>query len=98
LELRIEAVYCIGILDFKFGAYETEPEKSEVVHTIKLKNQNGLTFYNKLTYVYLEMPNFKLAENQLKSRLDNWLFFIKHWEDFQQIPAIFSDNIFKLAF
>jgi predicted transposase/invertase (TIGR01784 family) len=95
---ELKAVYCIGILDFTFGDYETEPEKSEVVHTIKLKNQNGLTFYNKLTYIYLEMPNFKLAENQLKSRLDNWLYFIKHLEDFQQIPAIFSDHIFTQAF
>jgi predicted transposase/invertase (TIGR01784 family) len=95
---ELKAVYCIGILDFTFGDYETEPEKSEVVHTIKLKNKNGLKFYNKLTYIYLEMPNFKLAENQLKSRLDNWLYFIKHLEDFQQIPAIFSDHIFTQAF
>ena len=94
----LKAVYCIGILDFTFGDYETEPEKSEVVHTIKLKNQNGKTFYDKLTYIYLEMPNFKLAENQLKNRLDNWLFFIKHLEDFQYIPTIFSDNIFTQAF
>lgn len=95
---NLKAVYCIGILDFTFGDYESEAEKSEVVHTIKLKNQNGQTFYDKLTYIYLEMPNFKLAENNLKSRLDNWLFFIKHLEDFQDIPIIFSDNIFTQAF
>lgn len=94
----LKAVYCIGILDFTFGDYETEPEKSEVVHTIKLKNQNGKTFYGKLTYIYLEMPNFKMEESQLKSRLDKWLFFIKHLEDFQAIPTIFSDDIFTQAF
>ncbi len=94
----LKAVYCIGILDFTFGDYETEPEKSEVVHIIKLKNQNGKVFYDKLTYIYLEMPNFKLAEDQLRSRLDNWLFFIKHLEDFQAIPKIFEDNIFAQAF
>lgn len=94
----LKAIYCIGILDFTFGDYETEPEKSEVVHTIKLKNQNGKTFYDKLTYIYLEMPNFKMNESQLKNRLDKWLFFIKHLEDFQDIPTIFSDNIFAQAF
>jgi len=95
---NLKAVYCIGILDFTFDDYETEPEKSEVVHTIKLKNQNGKIFYDKLTYIYLEMPNFKLTENQLISRLDKWLFFIKHLEDFQSIPAIMADEVFNQAF
>ena len=95
---NLKAVYCIGILDFTFDDYEVEPEKSEVVHTIKLKNQNGKTFYEKLTYIYLEMPNFKLAESQLKTRLDKWLYFIKYLEDFQTIPKIFFDEVFSQAF
>ena len=95
---NLKAVYCIGILDFTFDDYEIEPEKSEVVHTIKLKNQNGKTFYEKLTYIYLEMPNFKLLESQLKTRLDKWLYFIKYLEDFQTIPKIFFDEVFSQAF
>lgn len=94
----LKAVYCVGILDFTFDDYENEPEKSEVVHTIKLKNQNGKTFYDKLTYIYLEMPNFKQTEQELKTRLDKWLYFIKHLEDFQTIPSIFKDEVFKQAF
>lgn len=42
-------IYGVGISDFTFDDYESEPERSEVVHTIKLKNQNGKTFYDKLT-------------------------------------------------
>lgn len=95
---NLKAVYCVGILDFTFDDYENEPEKSEVVHTIKLKNQNGKTFYDKLTYIYLEMPNFKQTENELKTRLDKWLYFIRHLEDFQTIPTIFKDEVFTQAF
>jgi predicted transposase/invertase (TIGR01784 family) len=95
---NLKAVYCIGILDFTFDDYETEPEKSEVVHTIKLKNQNGKTFYDKLTFIYLEMPNFRQTENELKTRLDKWLYFIKHLEDFETIPTIIADEVFKQAF
>ena len=95
---NLKAVYCIGILDFTFDDYESEPEKGEVIHTIKLKNQNGKTFYNKLTYIYLEMPNFKKAEADLKSRIEKWLYFIKYLEDFQSIPKIFDDAIFSKAF
>jgi predicted transposase/invertase (TIGR01784 family) len=97
-DYNLKAVYCIGILDFTFDDYETEPEKSEVVHTIKLKNQNGKTFYDKLTFIYLEMPNFKREESELKTRLDKWLYFIKYLEDFQTIPSIFTDEVFSKAF
>jgi predicted transposase/invertase (TIGR01784 family) len=95
---ELKAVYCIGILDFTFDDYETEPEKSEVVHTIKLKNQHGKTFYDKLTFIYLEMPNFNRKEIELETRLDKWLYFIKHLEDFQSIPTIIADEVFNQAF
>ncbi|RYE23677.1 MAG: hypothetical protein EOP42_23045, partial [Sphingobacteriaceae bacterium] len=68
------------------------------VHTIKLKNQHGKVFYDKLTYIYLEMPNFGKLEYGLATRLDQWLYFIKNLEDFQQIPAIFKDEVFTQAF
>lgn len=95
---NLKAVYCVGILDFTFDDYENEPEKSEVVHTIQLKNQNGKTFYDKLTYIYLEMPNFKKKEADLTTRLDKWLYFIKHLENFPSIPTVFKDEVFAQAF
>ena len=96
---RLKAVFCIGILDFTFDDYEQEPEKSEVLHVIKLKNQHGKTFYDKLTYIYLEMPNFKRGEAELETHLDKWLYFIRNLEDFEVMPSIFKDEtIFKTAF
>ena len=95
---KLKAVYCIGILNFSFDDYENEPEKNEVLHTIKLKNQNGKIFYDKLTYIYLEVPNFKKKEDELNSRFDKWLYFIKNLEDLQSIPTIFKDQVFESAF
>lgn len=95
---NLKAVYCVGILDFTFDDYETKPEKTEVVHTIKLKNQNGKVFYDKLTYIYLEMPNFKKIEAELATPLDKWLYFIKYLEDFETIPSIFKSTVFEQAF
>ncbi len=97
-DFNLKAVYCVGILDFTFDDYENEPERAEVVHTIQLKNQNGKVFYDKLTYIYLEMPNFEKTEASLQTRLDKWLYFIKNLEDFQSIPVIFKDEVFTQAF
>lgn len=60
---------------------------------VKLKDQNGKLFYDKLIYIYLEMPHFNLDEQDLKSSLDKWLFFLKHLENFQSIPSIFQNEI-----
>ena len=96
---KLQAVFCVGILDFTFDDYTTEPEKSQVLHQIKLKDQNNKIFYDKLTYIYLEMPNFRKTEDQLETQLDKWLYFIKNLEDFSEIPHIFGDEvIFQSAF
>lgn len=93
---QLKAVYCIGILDFKFE--EDIYRNGEVIHTVQLKDQNNQLFYDKLTFVYLEMPHFNKSESELSNRLDKWLYFIKHLEDFQTIPEIFKDEIFTQAF
>ena len=93
---RLKAVYCIGILDFQFE--EQKLGEGEVIHTVQLKDQNNQLFYDKLKFVYLEMPHFIKQEYQLETRLDKWLYFIKHLEDFQNIPEIFKDEIFEKAF
>lgn len=98
-DFHLKAVFCIGILDFRFDDYTCEHEKREVMHTVKLKDQYGHLFYDKLTYIYLEMPNFNKSESELESRLDRWLYFIQHLEDLQEIPRIFEgEMLFEKAF
>jgi predicted transposase/invertase (TIGR01784 family) len=69
-DITLKAVYCIGILDFTFDNAKSDMDKGEFEHTIKLKNQNGKAFYEKLTFIYFEMPNFKKTEEELETRLD----------------------------
>ena len=95
-DYSLKAVYCIGILDFKFD--EDKLSRGEVIHTVQLKDHHNQVFYDKLKFVYLEMPHFDKSEIELKTRLDKWLYFIKHLEDFQSIPDIFKDEIFRQAF
>ncbi len=96
-DYRLNAVYCVGILDFTFKD-SIQNEAKEVLHQIQLKDQNGKVFYEKLKFVYLEMPHFVKKEHELENRLDKWLYFIKHLEDFENIPEIFKDDVFIQAF
>ena len=55
-------------------------------------------FYEKLKFIYLELPHFKKKENELKTQLDKWLYFIKHLDGLDKIPTIFKDSVFVKAF
>lgn len=43
------------------------------------------------------MPNFQKGKTELVTKLDQWLYFIKHLDDFQTIPKSMEDEVFKLA-
>ncbi len=91
---RLQPVYCIGILGFTFH----ESETPEVIHRVNLKNQHNQVFYKKLTLIYLEMPNFNKTLDELETRLDKWLYFIKNLGDLQSIPELLKDQVFTTAF
>jgi predicted transposase/invertase (TIGR01784 family) len=92
---NLKAVYCIGILDFVFDDSE---DKGEYLHTVLLKNQNNEIFFDKLTFLYIEMPNFNKSESQLENKTDKWLYFLKNLENFDHIPAILGEQVFSNAF
>jgi predicted transposase/invertase (TIGR01784 family) len=96
-DYRLKSVYCIGVLGFTFD--DEKANQKEVVHTVKLKDQNNQDFYDKLTFIYLEMPNFEKRLERLETRLDKWLYFIKNLEDLQSIPELFkTEEAFLSAF
>jgi predicted transposase/invertase (TIGR01784 family) len=92
---KLKAVYCVGILDFVF---EETRQSSEYLHRVQLKDDKCAVFYDKLTFVFVEMPKFTKQENELESRFDKWLYFIKYLERFEQIPSPLREQIFEKAF
>ena len=95
-DYRLEPVYCIGVLGFTFD--NNKVGSREVVHLVELKDQNNLVFCDKLSLIYLEIPNFNKTLEQLETRLDKWLYFIKNLEDLQSIPELLKDEVFTNAF
>ena len=85
-DFNLKAVYCVGILDFIFNDYGSESGQSKVAHTIKLKDQHNKVFYDKLTYIYLEMPNFKKGEGELETRLDKCSISLNILKTFKPFP------------
>jgi hypothetical protein len=73
---EFKAVYTIAILDFTFDEHKSD---ETVLTKVQLMDTNDKTvFFDKLTYIYLQMPNFIKTPEQLTSHFDRWLYVFKH--------------------
>ena len=95
---ELKAVYCVGILDFVF---EEDKDNPDYLHEVKLKNRHNRVFYDKYALYFIEMPKFHKAESELASQLENWIYLIKHLEEFPDVPARFQhttlERVFEIA-
>jgi len=94
-DFKLSPIYCVALLDFKF---DENRERKDFVSNVQLKDQYCQVFYNKLTYIFIEMPRFTKEEHELETHFHKWLYFLKHLEDFQKIPEILKEEIFEKAF
>ena len=93
----LKAVYTIGILDFVFD--EDKDDKEYYHHVVMLMDVNKKeVFYDKLTYIYLEMPKFRKTEDELVTMADKWLYALKNLPRLLERPAALQERIFKKFF
>ena len=94
---QLGKVYTIAILDFIFEEDSSTPEK--YLYEVKLTEQETKTvFYDKLTFVYLEMPRFNKQKHELKTTQDKWLYAIKNLSQLDNIPDQLKSDIFERFF
>ena len=96
-DYHLDGVYTIGVLNFVFpdGEYPAD----SYIHEIKLKDtQDNHVFYDKLTFVYLEMPKFNKREDELETMFDKWMFALRNLSRLLERPAALQERIFKRLF
>jgi predicted transposase/invertase (TIGR01784 family) len=96
-DYRLEDVYTVGILNFVFpdGEYSSD----SLIHEIKLKDvEDNHVFYDKLTFIYLEMPKFQKREDELETMFDKWLFALSNLSKLLERPKALQDRIFTRLF
>ena len=92
---KLAPVYTIGILDFVF---DEDKNDDTLLHIVELKDQNCKVFYEKLKFIYLELPKFKKTIDQLNDHFDKWLFLLKHLPDLEEPPLPLQENVFMQLF
>ena len=94
---QLQKVYTIAILDFVFDEDKNEPYKFR--YDVKLSDiETKKVFYNKLTFIYLEMPKFNKSVDELESKYEKWLFILRNLHKLDRIPERLKEDIFLKLF
>jgi predicted transposase/invertase (TIGR01784 family) len=94
---ELKAVYTIGILDFVFD--ENKENKDYFHWEVQLMETNKKSvFFDKLTYIYLEMPKFRKTEEELAGQFDKWLYVLKNLSGLHARPEKLQEKVFERLF
>jgi predicted transposase/invertase (TIGR01784 family) len=93
---ELKAVYTIAILDFVFD--DEDKDKTVVSHVQLMDTKKKSVFNPKFTFVYLQMPNFTMTEEALKTRFDMWLYVLKNIHKLHDRPVKLQEKIFEKFF
>lgn len=94
---QLDDVYTVGILNFAFP----EDRKSDncVYREIKLMDVKSMeVFYDKLTYLYVELANFHRSLDECTSILDKWIYCLKNLSNLMSRPAELQERVFARLF
>ena len=94
-DYQLKAVYIIGILNFTFD----KDNDNYFHHEVQLlDNKTKEIFYDKLTFIYLEMPKFNKTEDELTSMFEKWLFVLRNLSRLMERPKALQERIFTKLF
>ena len=90
----LKGIYTIGIQNFCYDA--TDPS---YYHEVKLMDTaTKEVFYDKLTFIYLEMPKFTKTEAELETLFDKWLYAIRNLASLMERPRALQEKVFQYLF
>jgi predicted transposase/invertase (TIGR01784 family) len=93
---ELKSVYVIGILDFVID--EQNKDKIVVSRNQLMDIERRKVFYDKFTFITLQMPNFNKQEHELETNFDKWLYVIKNLHRLSDVPEKIQDKIFQKLF
>ena len=94
---HLNPVYTIGLLNFNFADGLENARRWH--HEVKLMEvDTHEIFYDKLTYIYVEIPKFDKQESELVTMYDKLMYVLKNLSRLMQRPAVLQERVFTRLF
>ena len=96
-DFHLNPVYTIGLLNFNF-ADGLENARRWHQEGKLMEGDTHEIFYDKLTYIYVEIPKFDKQESELVTMYDKWMYVLKNLSRLMQRPAVLQERVFTRLF
>ncbi len=92
---ELKEVYLIGLMDF----HVNHAKPGKYLRRVRLVEEGtGEVFYEKLGYIFLELPNFNISENDIKTELEGWMYVLRNMGKMDKIPVFLRKKVFQKLF
>ncbi len=93
-DFELTPVYSVNILNFKFG--NSLDDEKQYFYDVRLTDKiSHRIFYNKLAFIFMELPNFVKKEHELDDNIDRWMYVLKHLTELQDLPDALRNRVFE---
>ncbi|MCR5453502.1 MAG: Rpn family recombination-promoting nuclease/putative transposase [Bacteroidales bacterium] len=109
---QLQKLYSVNLLNFTFKEKEKQDKNGnttknivneisdeDLTHCVMLKNvKTHKIFYDKLVFIYLEMPKFQKPIEECKSFYEKWLFVLQNLTRLMERPKELQEKVFQKLF
>ena len=109
---QLQRLYSVNLLNFTFKEDKkkgtdgqdkktivNEISEEDLMHCVMLKNiKTNKIFFDKLVFIYLEMPKFKKPIEECKTFYEKWLFVLQNLTRLLERPKELQERVFKKLF
>lgn len=94
-DYNLKSVYTIALLYYPLS----DTPKDRYAHYVKLMDTHTKeVFFDKLTYVYIELSKFDKQLHEITNDRDRWLYTLSHLCDLEEVPEQLQGGIFPSFF
>ena len=99
---KLKPVYSVNILNFTIDEdiiKKTDSTAPYHHHAKLIDVKTGQVIYNKLSLVFIELPDFQKPADELNTNYEHWLYVLKYLANLKEMPDTLKTNkIFKKLF
>ena len=95
-DFELNSVYSVNIVNFRIG--KNIPANKYVSFVQLLDKKTHQIFYDKLTFVFMELPRFNKKEHELLNDFDRWMYVLKHLSKLHDLPETLRNRVFEKLF
>jgi predicted transposase/invertase (TIGR01784 family) len=97
-DFRLHPIYSINLVNFHFDDDSDQSTEKYASYVQLTDRDTHRVFYDKLTFVYIELPRFTKELHELKTFFEQWMFVIRNLHELDNIPEKFRNEVFEKIF